>query len=179
VPLSPFRSCGNTRLLAVKPRCECAPQWLVGWRSHGGANSTAPEPPIAGGAAVRALDFNPHHYGISALEIHFAVGPASHADNVEVVAARSDFEHRILVIHLASDCGKHATFWRDRSTRILVLIQTFVVTQVGHANVLNSRKAVGWAFHVVAELFEQERVHFRKGLLAVDGAALHYKGYFL
>jgi hypothetical protein len=53
-------------------------------------------------AAVRALDYNPHHHGVSALEIHSAVGPAWHADNVEVVTNRSDFEQRILVVHLTS-----------------------------------------------------------------------------
>jgi hypothetical protein len=52
----------------------------------------------------------------AALEIHFAVGPASLADNVEVVTAWSDFKYRILVIHLNSNRGKDATFWRERST---------------------------------------------------------------
>jgi hypothetical protein len=88
----------------------------MGCRSYGGANSSTPEFPITRGAAVRALNFNPHRYGVSALEIHFAVGPASHADNVEVVTARSDFKQRILVVHLASNRGKDATFWEERST---------------------------------------------------------------
>ena len=77
---------------------------------------------------MEALDFNPHHYGVSALEIHFAVGSASHADNEEVVTARSDFEHRMLLIHLTSNRGKDATFWMDRSTRFLSLIQTLIVS---------------------------------------------------
>jgi hypothetical protein len=45
-----------------------------------------------------------------------ADGPASHAHNVEVVTARPDFKHRILLIHLTCNRGKDATFWRERST---------------------------------------------------------------
>jgi hypothetical protein len=82
-----------------------------------GAKSGTPEFPIAGRAAARTLDFNLHHYGVSALEIYRTARPALHADNVEVIVTRLDFEHRIFVIHLTSNSAASMPYLRGIAQR--------------------------------------------------------------